>query len=142
MSTNPPNSVENAPPDIDKMLVSYLQKKGFHSTEAIFLRELRGESVSLQNTNDIKQESTQQQQYPEIAPTQATTTTVEEDEDEEEEDEEDPDMYSVSYNSLREWIKTRLIGTSLNYVQFCFPSLFTLTLILSVKACPKKPKNL
>lgn len=101
MSANAPNPGENEPPNIDKMLVSYLQTKGFRATEAIFLRELRGETVSLQDASAInKADTTQQQQQSEVM--------VQGEEEQEEDEEEDPDMYGVSYNSLREWIENSL----------------------------------
>lgn len=78
--------------DIDKIVASYLQKKGYKATEAIFMKELSGSTLSLDQlsqelASSNKSYGDQVLKYGE---------------------EGDPNAYSVSYRSLREWIENSL----------------------------------
>ncbi|CEI89162.1 hypothetical protein RMCBS344292_03530 [Rhizopus microsporus] len=139
MSANAPNPGENEPPNIDKMLVSYLQTKGFRATEAIFLRELRGETVSLQDASAInKVDTTQQQQQQQQ---QQSEVMVQDEEEQEEDEEEDPDMYGVSYNSLREWIENSLDWYKPELRSVLFPIFVHSYLDLVSKGLPDKAQE-
>lgn len=96
-----------SPGEIDNMVASYLQKKGYKATEAIFARESKGDIVSLDDLGDgIKKE------------TGAKASTVENNSkvdgsgdqvmDEAESNQDDLDVYDISYKSLREWIENSL----------------------------------
>ncbi|CDH56267.1 transcription initiation factor tfiid subunit 5 [Lichtheimia corymbifera JMRC:FSU:9682] len=78
--------------DIDKIVASYLQKKGYKATEAIFMKELSGSTLSLDQlsqelASSDKSYGNQVLKYGE---------------------EGDPNAYSVSYRSLRKWIESSL----------------------------------
>ncbi|KAI9311313.1 WD40-repeat-containing domain protein [Dichotomocladium elegans] len=78
--------------DLDKIVASYLQKKGYKATEAIFKKELGGATLSLEElskelASSGKPISTNVLKYAE---------------------EGDPNAYIISYRSLREWIENSL----------------------------------
>lgn len=121
--------------DIDKIVASYLQKKGYKATEAMFLRELGGNTLSLE---EMQQELAPILKYKDA-------------------EEGDPDAYNVSYRNLREWIENSLdwykvncqvlsikegeayrFVHSLNYGPCCFRSLSMHILTWSTKISRNK----
>ncbi|KAI8140498.1 WD40-repeat-containing domain protein [Fennellomyces sp. T-0311] len=83
-----------SPADLDKIVASYLQKKGYKATETIFAREVGGSTVSLDDLSQILASSGG-----------AASSHVFKYKDAEEGD---PDAYNVSYRNLREWIEKSL----------------------------------
>lgn len=96
-------SATHTPADIDKMVASYLQKKGYKATEVIFSRESKGETVPVDDVLTPKATITKQpetiidtdQVMDEVQVTESAASG-------------DPDVYDVSYKSLREWIENSL----------------------------------
>lgn len=120
--TTTPAGASPSPADIDKMVASYLQKKGYKATEAIFIRESNGDTVSLEDvgegakkkentaTTTTTTTTTKDDTVPTTKPTTTDTSNVVEPEKKEESTSEpgDPDAYHVSYKSLRQWIENSL----------------------------------
>lgn len=79
--------------DIDKIVASYLQKKGYRATEAMFQRELGGNVVSL---DDLSKD---------LPANRAMPSHILRYKDGQEGE---PDAYDVSYRNLREWIENSL----------------------------------
>lgn len=86
----------HTPADIDKMVASYLQKKGYKATEIIFARESKGETIPLDALNQKAENNSNSRDSDEVM--------VELDKH----SGEDPDVYDVSYKNLREWIENSL----------------------------------
>lgn len=123
-ATLPATGASPSPADIDKMVASYLQKKGYKATEAIFIRESKGDTVSLEDVGEgvKKKENTTEQESlppnnkttaPATAAASATVVVAAAAEPEEKKKESsskpgDPDAYHVSYKSLRQWIENSL----------------------------------
>jgi transcription initiation factor TFIID subunit 5 len=120
-------SATHTPADIDKMVASYLQKKGYKATEAIFSRESKGEAVSVEDvqpkSNDLMTTTTTtsttdgQKNVNKTADSAKPTSPSLGNEDQEMEEANaqsdqasggDPDIYDISYKSLREWIENSL----------------------------------
>ncbi|KAI8888811.1 WD40 repeat-like protein [Backusella circina FSU 941] len=102
MSNIPTDSTHSEQPtqaDPDKIVASYLKQKGYAQTEAIFLRESKGESVSLKEISDDTSSSDEEQDDIDNAESNSSVLETEE---------EDPNIYDVSYKSLREWIENSL----------------------------------
>lgn len=116
----PHSGASPSPADIDKMVASYLQKKGYKATEAIFARESKGDAVSLEDVGEgvNKKENTTIENTDESLKNtmvEAATTTTAPTESEKkpaaaigESSSGDPDSYHVSYKSLRQWIENSL----------------------------------
>lgn len=111
----PNTGVSPSPADIDKMVASYLQKKGYKATEAIFARESKGDVVSLEDVGEgvnKKQETTTTEETEETMTdkmAEATNVAVENEKKPiQETTSGDPDSYHVSYKSLRQWIENSL----------------------------------
>lgn len=86
----PNNQQQNhTPEDIDNMVATYLQKKGYKATEVIFAREAKGEAIPLDALN---QRGNSDEIMAELDKHSG----------------EDPDVYDVSYKNLREWIENSL----------------------------------
>lgn len=79
--------------DLDKIVASYLQKKGYKATEATFLKELGGNTVTFE---EIMQEL--------ASAGKSVPSHILKYKDADS----DPDAYSVSYRNLREWIENSL----------------------------------
>lgn len=116
-------SATHTPADIDKMVASYLQKKGYKATEAIFSRESKGETVNIDDIQPKSDDSTThadgQKEGPKPAAesTKPSSPSAANDQDQEMEDAQtqpdqasggDPNVYDISYKSLREWIENSL----------------------------------
>jgi transcription initiation factor TFIID subunit 5 len=98
-------SAAHTPADIDKMVASYLQKKGYKATEAIFSRESKGETVSVDDVSAPEASAATEKQL-EISTIDETDQVM--DEVTESAASGNPDVYDVSYKSLREWIENSL----------------------------------
>ncbi|KAI9250494.1 WD40-repeat-containing domain protein [Phascolomyces articulosus] len=83
--------------DLDKIVASYLQKKGYKATGTIFARESSGNTLSLEELSKVLTSSG--------AAAQPGSSHVSKYKDVEEGD---PDAYNVSYRNLREWIEKSL----------------------------------
>ena len=83
--------------DLDKIVASYLQKKGYKATGSIFARESSGNTLSLEDLSKVLTSSG--------AATQPGSSHVTKYKDVEEGD---PDAYNISYRNLREWIEKSL----------------------------------
>ncbi|KAI8969049.1 WD40-repeat-containing domain protein [Mycotypha africana] len=83
------------------MVASYLQKKGYKATEAIFSREAKGEKISLDDILGEKSTNIKDEQ-------QEADTSADSKQHQEEEEEEDPELYDLNYKNLREWIENSL----------------------------------
>ncbi|KAG2215866.1 hypothetical protein INT45_006353 [Circinella minor] len=83
--------------DLDKIVASYLQKKGYKATGSIFARESSGNTLSLEELSKVLTSSG--------AATQPGSSHVTKYKDVEEGD---PDAYNISYRNLREWIEKSL----------------------------------
>lgn len=178
MSNTPPNTqgtapdssqqpISPSPGEIDKMVASYLQKKGYKATEAIFARESKGDVVSLEDVGEGSKK--ENNTLPEVNNKVNTKTTEDVDQVMEESsttpsetthdtiEQEDLDVYDVSYKSLREWIENSLdwykvnkktfyysyvifilLSCSLNYDLFYFLYLYIHTSILLARTYQKK----
>ncbi|KAI8360745.1 WD40-repeat-containing domain protein [Choanephora cucurbitarum] len=123
--------------DIDNMVASYLQKKGYKATEAIFLRESKGEKVPVDIVDRPaeKKEETQEKRAEE-----QTTVDEQEQEQEVEEEEDSPDAYGLSYKSLREWIENSLDWYKPELRSVLFPIFVHSYLDLVSKRLPEKAK--
>lgn len=100
-----------SPADIDKMVASYLQKKGYKATEAIFARESKGDAVSLEDVGEganKKDSTTAEHSDVSLTNTMAEATADSEKRTIGETTSGDPDSYHVSYKSLRQWIENSL----------------------------------
>jgi transcription initiation factor TFIID subunit 5 len=105
-----------SPADIDKMVASYLQKKGYKATEAIFARESKGDTVSLEDVGESvkieldtanEKEKVHVDQVMEDATTTSSSSQVPQPLEQTQQSG-DSDVYDVSYKSLREWIENSL----------------------------------
>ncbi|OBZ87275.1 Transcription initiation factor TFIID subunit 5 [Choanephora cucurbitarum] len=123
--------------DIDNMVASYLQKKGYKATEAIFLRESKGEKVPVDIVDRPveKKEETQETRAEE-----QTTVDEQEQEQEVEEEEDSPDAYGLSYKSLREWIENSLDWYKPELRSVLFPIFVHSYLDLVSKHLPERAK--
>ncbi|OAD69198.1 hypothetical protein PHYBLDRAFT_1237, partial [Phycomyces blakesleeanus NRRL 1555(-)] len=99
--------------DLDKIVASYLQKKGYKATEAIFLRESGGNTQSLEEIHVLKYKDAEQG---------------------------DPDAYNVSYKSLREWIENSLDWYKPELRSVLFPIFVHAHLDLVSKNLPEQAK--
>jgi transcription initiation factor TFIID subunit 5 len=110
-----------SPADIDKMVASYLQKKGYKATEAIFARESSGDVITvddvlLAGTSNNREQATNEPAREDEPNSRAVETSVAPAVDGDEimgaaassQQKGDPDVYDVSYKSLREWIENSL----------------------------------
>lgn len=105
-----PQQAQPSPGEIDNMVASYLQKKGYKATEAIFARESKGDTVSLDDLGDsIKKETGAK------ASNAENNSKVDQVMDEAENNQDDLDVYDISYKSLREWIENSLDWYKVEY---------------------------
>jgi transcription initiation factor TFIID subunit 5 len=95
IENNPPASQSLSQTDLDRIVASYLQKKGYKATEAIFLRESKKQDV-------VKKEKKEPSKKPEQKQKQKQKQQQQQVESD------DPDVYEYSYKSLREWIENSL----------------------------------
>ncbi|KAG2234825.1 hypothetical protein INT48_006742 [Thamnidium elegans] len=101
-TTQPATGASPSPADIDKMVASYLQKKGYKATEAIFIRESKGDTVSLEDVGEgaKKKENTTEKEAlpPNNKITEAAAPAAEPEEKKKESSSEpgDPDAYHVT----------------------------------------------
>lgn len=152
MSNTPPSTqgtapdslqqpISPSPGEIDKMVASYLQKKGYKATEAIFARESKGDAVSLEDVGEgskkdsVKPETNDkantlvvgdadQVMEESTAPSETVQDTSEQD---------DLDVYDVSYKSLREWIENSLDWYKVNVFLISFiPCAYIIELIARI----------
>lgn len=112
-TTQPAAGASPSPADIDKMVASYLQKKGYKATEAIFARESKGDAVSLEDVGEgvnKKENTTTEHTDESMTNKMAEVTSVADSEKKtmQETTSGDPDSYHVSYKSLRQWIENSL----------------------------------
>ncbi|KAI8375190.1 WD40-repeat-containing domain protein [Blakeslea trispora] len=137
MSTTPPPTnntnvaaaaaaTSHSATDIDNMVASYLQKKGYKATEAIFLRESKGEKVPV-DTLTVEKKPVVEQEEEEVV----VEEIVEED---------GPDAYGLSYQSLREWIENSLDWYKPELRSVLFPIFVHSYLDLVSKHLPEKAK--
>ncbi|KAI8875847.1 WD40 repeat-like protein [Backusella circina FSU 941] len=96
LESNLPASQSLSQADLDRIVASYLQKKGYKATETIFLRESKKQDVA---NKKEKKEPKQQPEQQQRQKKQQKQQQVESD---------DPDVYEYSYKSLREWIENSL----------------------------------
>ncbi|GAA5796577.1 hypothetical protein HPULCUR_001950 [Helicostylum pulchrum] len=150
-TTQPATGASPSPADIDKMVASYLQKKGYKATEAIFIRESKGDTVSLEDVGEgvkKKENTTEQEILPPnnetTEPAAATATVAAEPEEKKKESSSepgDPDAYHVSYKSLRQWIENSLDWYKPELRSVLFPIFVHSYLDLVGKNIPEKAKQ-
>ncbi|KAI9306086.1 WD40-repeat-containing domain protein [Cunninghamella echinulata] len=123
-TTNQPFNI--TPAELDNVFASYLQKKGYKATEAVFLKEMKGLPIESPNTstygnnseeknaaattnnnsnNNNNNENDNDTNMEEIS---TTNTTVSKATNINNGNNEDPVTYDMSYKSLREWIENSL----------------------------------
>ncbi|KAI8976819.1 WD40-repeat-containing domain protein [Pilobolus umbonatus] len=116
-ATQLPMVASPSPADIDKMVASYLQKKGYEATKQMFLRESHGEAISMEEVIGQKKEEKEEKTVEPTLNTPMNTyinkinnETVDQPTDTIMDDIEqgDPEIYDISYKSLREWIENSL----------------------------------
>ncbi|KAI7900010.1 WD40-repeat-containing domain protein [Cokeromyces recurvatus] len=122
------------------MVASYLQKKGYRATEAIFTRESKGETISLgkllDDPTDEKGKKTEKTSNDNSVKSKNTHVV----EQTKEEEKEDPDIYDVSYKSLRQWIENSLDWYKPELRSVLFPIFVHSYLDLVSKNIPEKAK--
>ncbi|KAK4509082.1 mitochondrial FAD carrier protein flx1 [Mucor velutinosus] len=148
-------SATHTPADIDKMVASYLQKKGYKATEAIFSRESKGETVNLNDIQPKSNETTasvegQKDDSKAAEFTKPSSPSAVNDQDQDMEDAQaqsdqasggDPDVYDISYKSLREWIENSLDWYKPELRSVLFPIFVHSYLDLVSKNIPDKAKE-
>ncbi|ORZ01457.1 WD40-repeat-containing domain protein [Syncephalastrum racemosum] len=112
--------------DIDKIVASYLQKKGYRATEAMFQRELGGNTVSL---DDLSKDLPANRSMPSHILRYKDGQEGE------------PDAYDVSYRNLREWIENSLDWYKPELRSVLFPIFVHAYLDLVVKSLPEQAKH-
>ncbi|KAG2213828.1 hypothetical protein INT47_001097 [Mucor saturninus] len=149
----PPTGASPSPADIDKMVASYLQKKGYKATEAIFARESKGDAVSLEDVGEgtNKKEKNKPESTDEplknstaesaVEPPAATVETEKRAAAIGESTSGDPDSYHVSYKCLRQWIENSLDWYKPELRSVLFPIFVHSYLDLVGKNIPEKAKQ-
>ncbi|CEP13051.1 hypothetical protein [Parasitella parasitica] len=138
-------SATHSPADIDKMVASYLQKKGYKATEALFLREANGETISPDDFQSKSKESAENSNtINNVDRTSTSASGVLEDQDMEDTNGSsggDPDIYDISYKNLREWIENSLDWYKPELRSVMFPIFVHSYLDLVSKNIPEKAKE-
>lgn len=104
----PAQQVQPSPGEIDNMVASYLQKKGYKATEAIFARESKGDIVSLDDLGDGIKKETGAKALPLENKVDGSGDHVMDEATSKDSSQDDLDVYDISYKSLREWIENSL----------------------------------
>ncbi|KAG0175245.1 Transcription initiation factor TFIID subunit 5 [Apophysomyces sp. BC1034] len=113
--------------DLDKIVASYLQKKGYKATEAIFLRESGGNTMSLDEFSQVFTPS-EGQTVPHVLKYKDA-------------EQGDPDAYDISYRNLREWIEKSLDWYKPELRSVLFPIFVHAYLDLVSKTLPEQAKH-
>ncbi|CAO3624941.1 unnamed protein product [Cunninghamella blakesleeana] len=125
--TPPPNQPYNiTPAELDNVFASYLQKKGYKATEAVFLKEMKGLPIEIPSNSTTNVKESEDKNSSTI--TNNTNNNTNNDNNSNSSDSnmedptrnttkssginsnnnEDPVTYDMSYKNLREWIENSL----------------------------------